>query len=83
MKKKVSDNLTWVFVGNCLLLSVGVGFGVGSLLMLVAAVLALPFQPIRALWKKVLSVKKEEEKPKKRWQRNGKKVQKKLSTIRA
>lgn len=79
MKKNVSTALSWIFIGTCLFLSVGMGFGVGSLLMLVAAVLALPLQPVRGLWDKVLPVSNEEETSKKWWQRKSKKAQEKTS----
>lgn len=82
MKKNISNILSWVFIGICLLLSIGMGFGVGSFLMLVAAVLALPLQPIHALWDKVLPVQKEET-PKKWWQRKDKKAQKKVADNRS
>ena len=46
----------WVFVVFCLLLALGAGACVGSLLLVITAVLALPIKPIRGIWDKLLGV---------------------------
>lgn len=46
----------WVFVAFCLLLALGAGACVGSLLLVVTAALALPIKPIRGVWDKLLGV---------------------------
>ena len=44
----------WVFVVFCLLLALGAGACVGSLFLVITAVLALPIKPIRGIWDKLL-----------------------------
>lgn len=46
----------WVFVAFCLLLALGAGACVGSLLLVVTAALALPIKPVRGVWDKLLGV---------------------------
>ena len=46
----------WVFVAFCLLLALGAGVCVGSLLLIVTAALALPIKPVRGIWDKLLGV---------------------------
>lgn len=76
--KRVVDILLWVFVAFCLIMALGMGFGAGSVLMLVTAILALPLKPIRNLWNMVLGVKEiaETNEPEaKLWQIKKKKAQ--------
>nr|DAV90989.1 MAG TPA: DNA/RNA non-specific endonuclease [Caudoviricetes sp.] len=46
----------WVFVAFCLLLALGAGACVGSLLLVVTAALALPIKPVRGIWDTLLGV---------------------------
>lgn len=47
---------SWVFVVFCLLMALGAGACVGSLLLVITAVLALPIKPVRGVWDKLLGV---------------------------
>lgn len=47
---------SWIFVAFCLLLALGAGACVGSLLLVVTAALALPIKPVRGVWDKLLGV---------------------------
>lgn len=48
---------SWVFVVFCLLMALGAGACVGSLLLVITAVLALPIKPVRGVWDKLLGVR--------------------------
>ena len=52
----------WGFVGFCLILALGMPFGVGTILMVLAAVLAAPIAPIRKVWAAVLDMIPQEKK---------------------
>ena len=47
----------WVFVAFCLLMALGAGACVGSLLLVITAALALPIKPVRGVWDKLLGVR--------------------------
>lgn len=89
MKKdytKLFPILQWVFVASCVLMAIGIGFNAGMILMLVAAVLALPIKPIKSVWDKVLRIEQptDTEVPEpnaKWWQLKKKKAQKKQAAI--
>lgn len=89
MKKdytKLFTILQWVFVASCVLMAIGIGFNAGMVLMLVAAVLALPIKPIKDVWNKVLQIEEptdtEEPEPNaKWWQLKKKKAQKQQAAI--
>lgn len=49
--------LAWVFVVFCLLMAIGCGSILGSILFILTAVLSLPLKVIRNLWDKVLGIK--------------------------
>lgn len=55
--KRVVNVLLWIFVAFCLIMALGMGFGAGSVLMLITAILALPLKPIRNLWNMILGIK--------------------------
>ena len=48
---------SWVFVVFCLLMALGAGACVGSLLLVITAALALPIKPVRSVWDKLLGVR--------------------------
>ena len=48
---------SWVFVVFCLLMALGAGACVGSLLLVITAALALPIKPVRGVWDKLLGVR--------------------------
>lgn len=52
----------WGFVGFCLILALGMPFGIGTILMVLAAVLAAPIAPIRKVWAAVLDMIPQEKK---------------------
>lgn len=89
MKKDYTKLLTilqWVFVASCVLMAIGIGFNAGMVLMLVAAVLALPIKPIKGVWNKVLRIEQptDTEVPEpnaKWWQLKKKKTQKQRAAI--
>lgn len=56
-KTIIIDILLWCFVAFCLLLSIGMGFGAGCVMMLITAALSMPIKPIRNIWNTVLGVK--------------------------
>ena len=49
--------LAWVFVVFCLLMAIGCGSVLGSILFILTAVLSVPLKIVRNLWNKVLGIK--------------------------
>ena len=47
----------WLFVAFSVLMAIGAGACVGSVLLVVTAIFALPVKPIQNIWDKVLGVK--------------------------
>lgn len=74
-KRKISKvaALQWFFVGLCLLLCLGMPFGIGTVLMLVSAVIALPVKAVTDTWNRILPPDKPAEEKRHFWQRKKKK----------
>lgn len=86
MKKdysKLFDVLQWIFVGLCLIMSIGMGLNVGTIFMIIAAALAVPLKPVKSIWSKVLRIEAVDETqetvPLKWWQLKAKSAQKKTN----
>ena len=52
----------WLFVAFCLILAIGMPFGIGTFLMLLAAVMAAPLMPVYKVWDAMLDLFLQEEK---------------------
>lgn len=71
-KKTGTASLQWLFVGFCLILCLGMPFGIGTVLMLASAVIALPVKAVTDLWAKVLPADQPDEVKRHFWQRKKK-----------
>ena len=56
LKQIIITVALWIFVAFCLILAIGMPFGVGTILMLLAAVMAAPIAPVRKVWAAVLDM---------------------------
>ena len=62
LKQLVISVVSWIFVGFCLILAIGMPFCMGTFLMLLAAAMALPLEPVRKIWAAVLDMLPQEKK---------------------
>ena len=62
LKEILISAVLWIFVAFCLILAIGMPFGVGTILMLMAAVMAAPLAPVRKIWTVVLELLPKEKK---------------------
>lgn len=65
--------LQWLFVAFCLILCIGMPAGIGTVLMLAAAVISLPIKTVTDLWNKMLPSGQSEHEKRHFWQRKKKK----------
>lgn len=76
--------LQWVFVATCAFLAIGMGLNVGTIFVLLAAIMALPIKPIQGIWNKLLRVEEientEEQDNLKWWQFKAKSAQKQIQS---
>ena len=56
VKRVVISVLLWLFVAFSLILAIGMPFGVGTILMLLAAIMAAPLTPIQKVWSIILDI---------------------------
>lgn len=56
LKQIIISVALWIFVAFCLILAIGMPFGVGTILMLLAAVMAAPIASVRKVWTAVLEM---------------------------
>lgn len=57
MKEKTKKVLLWMFVAFCFTAVLVYGFNVGSILILLCGIAAMPIEPVRNLWRKLLPEK--------------------------
>ena len=50
VKQIVLSVALWIFVTFCLIMAIGMPFGIGTVLMLLTAVMAMPIVPVRKVW---------------------------------
>lgn len=62
LKQLIISIVLWIFVSFCLILAIGMPFSAGTVLMLLAAVMAAPLAPVRKLWTAVLDLLPQEKK---------------------
>lgn len=74
-KQKVSGIavLQWLFIAFCLILCIGMPAGIGTVLMLAAAVISLPVKAVTDLWDKILPSEQPEHEKRHFWRRKKKK----------
>lgn len=49
----IKNLFSWIFAAFVLLIALGCGFGIGSILLVITAILSLPIRPIRNLWNRL------------------------------
>ena len=81
LKQTIITVALWIFVAFCLILAIGMPFGVGTILMLLAAVMAAPVAPVRKVWMVVLDILPTEKK--KRFMSKKKYLAKKKNSAKA
>lgn len=85
VKHAIISFALWIFVGFCLILAIGMPWGAGTILMLLAAVMAAPVKKIRKIWDVILDLLPQEKtisrKSKKRQGSYGKTNAKKMKAL--
>lgn len=62
LKHILTSIALWVFTAFCLIMAIGVPFGIGTILLILAAVMATPIAPVRKIWETLLNLRPQEKK---------------------